>query len=132
MLNLVEEMICDLQLTVLVWRRKCTTVEKVILMLQLPKLAWDGGVAFIACSHTHALLDNGPGKVVLQVEWVLSVLDHHIHTGMEVRALEVGHGLKALLPYGGPWLRIGMSVIGITTVAVRRLSHKEVSLACVV
>jgi hypothetical protein len=68
----------------------------------LYKLARDGGVAFIACSHTQALLDDGPGEVVLQVERVLHVLSHPNHTGVEIRALEVGHGLNVLLPYGIP------------------------------
>jgi hypothetical protein len=48
------------------------------------------------------LLDDGPGKVVLQVERVLHVLSHHSHTDMEVRTLGVGHGHKVLLPYGVP------------------------------
>jgi hypothetical protein len=38
--------------------------------------------------------------VVLEVEQVLDVLGNQSHPGMEVSALEVGHGLKALLPYG--------------------------------
>jgi hypothetical protein len=66
--GLTEVMLRDLQLTVLVRRRKCTTVEKVILMLQLPKLARDSGVVFLVCGHMHARLDDGPGEVVLQVE----------------------------------------------------------------
>jgi hypothetical protein len=37
---------------------------------------------------------------VLEVEQVLRVLGQQSHPGMEVRALEVGHGLKTLLPYG--------------------------------
>jgi hypothetical protein len=51
---------------------------------------------------------------------------------MEVRALRVGHDLKALLPHRIPWLQIGKSVIGIATVAARRLSHTEVRVTCVV
>jgi hypothetical protein len=39
---------------------------------------------------------------VLQVERVLHVLSHPNHTGVEIRALEVGHGLNVLLPYGIP------------------------------
>jgi hypothetical protein len=38
-LGLAEETICYLQLAFLVRRRKCTTMEKGILMLQLLKLA---------------------------------------------------------------------------------------------
>jgi hypothetical protein len=56
-------------------------------MLQLPKLARDGGVVLLVCGHTHALLDDGPGEVVLQVERVLRILSHRSHTGMEVWAL---------------------------------------------
>jgi hypothetical protein len=40
-----------------------------------------------------------PRGVVLEVEQVLCVLGQRSHPGMEVRALEVGHGLKMLLPY---------------------------------
>jgi hypothetical protein len=36
---------------------------------------------------------------VLEVEQVLHVLGQRSHLGVEVRALEVGHGLKMLLPY---------------------------------
>jgi hypothetical protein len=68
MLGLAKVTVHDLQLIVLVRRRKCTTMEKCILMLQLCKLASDGDVVLIVCGHTQALLDNGPGEVVLQVE----------------------------------------------------------------
>jgi hypothetical protein len=37
---------------------------------------------------------------VLEVEQVLHLSGQQSHPGMEVRALEVIHGLKALLPYG--------------------------------
>jgi hypothetical protein len=37
---------------------------------------------------------------VLEVEQVLHILGQRSHPGVEVRALEVGHGLKTLLPYG--------------------------------
>jgi hypothetical protein len=36
---------------------------------------------------------------VLEVEQVLRVLGQRSHPGVEVRALEVGHSLKTLLPY---------------------------------
>jgi hypothetical protein len=36
---------------------------------------------------------------VLQVERGLCILGHHSHAYVEVRALRVGHGLKALLPH---------------------------------
>jgi hypothetical protein len=54
----------------------------------------------IICSQMHMLLHDGSGRVMLQVEQVLGVLDHCSHVGIQVRALEVGHGLKALLPHG--------------------------------
>jgi hypothetical protein len=37
---------------------------------------------------------------MLEVEQVLHVPGQRSHPGVEVRALKVGHGLKALLPYG--------------------------------
>jgi hypothetical protein len=37
---------------------------------------------------------------VLKVEHVLSVPSQRSHPDVEVRTLEVGHGLKTLLPYG--------------------------------
>jgi hypothetical protein len=37
---------------------------------------------------------------VLQVERVSHILSHSSHTGVEVRALRVGYGLKVLLPHG--------------------------------
>jgi hypothetical protein len=36
---------------------------------------------------------------VLEVEQVLYIPSQRSHPGVEVRALEVEHGLKALLPY---------------------------------
>jgi hypothetical protein len=46
------------------------------------------------------LLPGYPGGVVLEVEQVLGVLGQRSHPGVEVRAHEVRHGLKDLLPYG--------------------------------
>jgi hypothetical protein len=37
--------------------------------------------------------------LLLEVEQVLRVLGQRRHPGVEVRTLEVGHGLKTLLPY---------------------------------
>jgi hypothetical protein len=37
---------------------------------------------------------------VLQVEQILRVPGQRSHSGVEVRALKVGHGHKTLLPYG--------------------------------
>jgi hypothetical protein len=49
--------------------------------------------------QTHTLLPGCPRGVVLEVEQVLCVLGQRSHPGVEVRALEVGHNLKTLLPY---------------------------------
>jgi hypothetical protein len=46
------------------------------------------------------LLHACPGGVVLKVEQVLHVPGQRNHPDVEVRAFEVGHGLKTLLPYG--------------------------------
>jgi hypothetical protein len=98
-LGLTEATVRDLQLLVLVRRRKCTTVEKSILLLQLLKLVRNGGVVLIVCGKTHMLLHDHPDGVMLQVEQVLRVLGHHNHASAEVRALEVRHNLKVLLPH---------------------------------
>jgi hypothetical protein len=47
LLGLTEVIVRDLQLTVLIRRRKCTTVEKSILLLELLKLMRNGGVVLI-------------------------------------------------------------------------------------
>jgi hypothetical protein len=57
-------------------------------------------VALFISSHTQALLDDGPRSGVLQVERVLSILDHCSQACVEVRTLRVGYGLKALMPHG--------------------------------
>jgi hypothetical protein len=100
MLGLAEVMVRDLQFLVLIQRRKCTTTEKSILLLQLLKLTRNGIVVLIVCGQMHTLLHDSPGGVMLQVEQVLRILGHRNHVGAEVRALEVRHGLKALLPHG--------------------------------
>jgi hypothetical protein len=46
---------------------------------------------YVGCVHVLV-------TVVLQVEQVLCILGHRSHAGAEVRALEVKHGLKVLLP----------------------------------
>jgi hypothetical protein len=46
------------------------------------------------------LLHACPGGIVLKVEQVLRVPSQQSNPGVDVRALEVGHGLKTLLPYG--------------------------------
>jgi hypothetical protein len=99
-LGLAEAMVRDLILTVLIRRRKCTTVEKNVLLLQLLKLRRNGGGVLIVCGQTHTLLHDSPSGVMLQVEQVLCILGHRSHADAKVRALEVRHGLKALLPHG--------------------------------
>jgi hypothetical protein len=47
----------------------------------------------------HMLLHASPSGVVLKVEQVMRVLGQQSHFSAEVRALEVRHDLKALLPY---------------------------------
>jgi hypothetical protein len=61
-------------------------------------------VALFISSHTQALLDDGPGGGVLQVEQVLSILSHCSLACMEVRTLRVRYGLNVLLPHGVPLL----------------------------
>jgi hypothetical protein len=50
--------------------------------------------------HPQTELDNSLDGVPLLVEHVLHVLGHRSHASMEVRALRVGHVLKALPPLG--------------------------------
>jgi hypothetical protein len=59
-------------------------------------------VALFISIHTQALLDDGPGGGVLQVEQVLSILGQCSQSCVEVRTLRVGYGLKVLLPHGVP------------------------------
>jgi hypothetical protein len=47
----------------------------------------------------HTLLYDCLGGVVLEVEQVLHIPGQRSHPSMHVRALEVGHSLKTLLPY---------------------------------
>jgi hypothetical protein len=80
----------------------CLTVEDGILMPQPLNLMGGGSGTLLVRRHTRTLLHVCPGGVVLKVEQVLRVTDQRSHLGVEVRALEVGHGLKTLLPYGVP------------------------------
>jgi hypothetical protein len=50
--------------------------------------------------QTRTLLHACPGGVMRQVEQVLRVPGQRSHPDVEVRALEVRHGRKTLLPYG--------------------------------
>jgi hypothetical protein len=49
--------------------------------------------------QTRTLLHTYPDGVVLKVELVLCVPGQRSHPGVEIRALEVRHGVKMLLPY---------------------------------
>jgi hypothetical protein len=69
-------------------------------MAQPLNLSRGGGGTLLVRRQTLTLLPGCPRGVVLEVEQVLRVLGQRIHPGMEVRALEVGHSLKMLLPYG--------------------------------
>jgi hypothetical protein len=69
-------------------------------MPQPLNLACGDGGTLLVHHQTRTLLPGCPGGVVLEVEQVLCVLGQRSHPSMEVRALEVSHGLKALLPYG--------------------------------
>jgi hypothetical protein len=61
-----------------------------------------GGVSgtLLVRRQTRTLLDTCPNSVVLNVEQVLCVPGQRSHPGVEVRALDVRHGHKTLLPYG--------------------------------
>jgi hypothetical protein len=62
-------------------------------------LASGGNGTLLVCRQMRTLLHACPGGVVLQVEQVLRVPGQQSHPDVEVRALEVGHGRKTLLPY---------------------------------
>jgi hypothetical protein len=69
-------------------------------MPQPLKLMGDGSDTPFVRRQTCTLLHACPGGVVLKVEQVMSVPGQRSHPDVEVRALEVGHDLKTLLPYG--------------------------------
>jgi hypothetical protein len=75
-------------------------VEDGSLMPQPLNLTGSGSGTLLVRRQTRTLLHACPGSVVLEVEQVLRVPSQRSHLGMEVRALEVIHGRKALLPYG--------------------------------
>jgi hypothetical protein len=68
-------------------------------MPQPLNLLCSGGGTLLVRRQMHTLLPGCPGGVVLEVEEVLCVLGQQSHPNVKVRALEVGHGLKMLLPY---------------------------------
>jgi hypothetical protein len=78
----------------------CTSAEDGILMPQPLNLTGGGSGTLLIRRQMHTLLYACPGGVVLKVEQVLHVPSQRSHPGMEVRALEVRHGLKMLLPSG--------------------------------
>jgi hypothetical protein len=63
-------------------------------------LVGGGSGTFLVRRQMPTLLHAYPSGVVLEVEQVIRVPDQRSHPDVEVRALEVGHGLKELLPYG--------------------------------
>jgi hypothetical protein len=69
-------------------------------MPQPLNLAGGGNGTILVRRQTRTLLHACPGAVVLEVEQVLRVPGQRSHPSVEVRALEVGHGGKTLLPYG--------------------------------
>jgi hypothetical protein len=78
----------------------CTAAKDDILMPQPLNLVGYGGGTLLVRRQIRTLLHAHSDGVVLEVKQVLRVHDQRSHSGMEVRALGVGHGLKALLPYG--------------------------------
>jgi hypothetical protein len=75
-------------------------VEDDILMPQPLNLLGGGSDTLLVHRQRRTLLHACPGGVVLKVEQVLCVPGQQCHPGVEVRALEVRHGLEALLPCG--------------------------------
>jgi hypothetical protein len=69
-------------------------------MPQPLNLEGGGSGTILVRRMTRTLLHAYPSGAVLKVEQVLRVPGKRSHTSVEVRALEVGHGLKTLLPYG--------------------------------
>jgi hypothetical protein len=62
-------------------------------------LMGSGSGTLLVRHQTRMLLHACPGSAVVEVEQVLRVPSQRSHLGVEVRALEVRHGLKALLPH---------------------------------
>jgi hypothetical protein len=85
-------------------------VEDGILLPQSLKLTGSGSGTLLIRCQTRTVLHARPGGVVPQPLklagggsgslLVLPVPNQRSHHGMEVRALEIRHVLKALLPYG--------------------------------
>jgi hypothetical protein len=86
-------------LAVLLYRWMCTAVKDGILMPQPLNLTGGYSGTLLVRHQTCTLLHDCPSGVVLKVEQVMCVPGQQSHPGVEVRTLEVGHGLKTLLPY---------------------------------
>jgi hypothetical protein len=69
-------------------------------MPQPLNLAGGGSSTLLVHRQTRTLLHAYPSGVVLKVEQLLHVPGQRSLPIVEVRALEVGHGLKMQLPYG--------------------------------
>jgi hypothetical protein len=63
-------------------------------------LMGDGSGTLLVRRQMCTLLHTCPSSVVLKVEQVLRIPSQRSHPSVEVRTLEVGHGLKTLLSYG--------------------------------
>jgi hypothetical protein len=75
-------------------------VEDGILMPQPLNLTGGGSGTLLVRRQTCTLLHACAGGVVLKVEQVLCVPSQRSHPGVEVRALEVRHCRKIMLPNG--------------------------------
>jgi hypothetical protein len=78
----------------------CTAVEDDTLIPQPLNLVGGGSGTLLVRRQMCTLLHAYPVSVVLKVEQVLCVPSQQSHPSMLVRALEVRHSRKMLLPYG--------------------------------
>jgi hypothetical protein len=128
-LNLAEATIRDLHLPFMLRRRNYTTMEKVILTLQLCKLTRGGKVALLISSHAEKLLKDSRSCAVLQVEWVLRILSQCSHAYVVVRTLGVRYGLKVLLPHKvspeAKWKECDQCRSGVTKAAPTQWSESD-------
>jgi hypothetical protein len=129
-LSVAEVMIRNLQLLVLLGRRNYTTMEKVILALQLCELPGCGSVTLLTSFHAEMLLNDCHIYVVLQVEQALGILSHHSHAYVVMWTLGVRYVLKTLLPHGISRVVKQKSASGVVAVLARRLPHSEARTKC--
>jgi hypothetical protein len=101
-------------------------------MPQPLSLAGGGSGTLLVLHHTRTLLHACPGGVVLKVEQVLCVPSQRSHPGVEVRALEVGHGLKTLLPHGVLLIQNWEKRDRQCCCSGKAVSHKEVRVMCTI